>query len=73
MAIGHFQLLMTFLSKTRETTLSHLFDHLLSERPKISTLLLQVTNCYLLEQEVLREPDLIQCKVTIIHDLHMCL
>ena len=69
MAIGHFQLLMTFLSKTRETTLSHLFDHLLSERPKIST----VTNYYLLEQEVLREPDLIQCKVTIIHDLHVSL
>ena len=32
MAIGHFQLLMTFLSKTRETTLSHLFDYLANDQ-----------------------------------------
>ena len=34
MAIGHFQLLMTFLSKTRETTLCHLFDYLLIANDK---------------------------------------
>ena len=32
MAIGHFQLLMTFLSKTRETTLCHLFDYLANDQ-----------------------------------------
>ena len=40
MAAGHFQLLMTFLSKTRETTLSQLFDEPTNnERPKINTFL----------------------------------